>query len=99
MIKMSITITIILTATMVLAFNCFQMYFLIRKMQCLSLSKKQKFQKTSTKKFALYRAKLNVQNYRVSVIALAKLIPANFLVLISTKFINQNISKANDEIF
>ena len=60
MIKMSITKTIMLTATMVLAFNYFQMYFVIRKMQWLSLSKKQKFQKRSTKKFALYRTKLNV---------------------------------------
>ena len=31
--------------------------------------------------------------------AFAKLLPANLLVLISTKFINQNILKANDESF
>ena len=39
------------------------------------------------------------QKYKVSVAALAKLIPATFLVLISTKFIYQNLAKANDQIF
>ena len=39
------------------------------------------------------------QKYKVSVNPFAKSIPANFLVLISTKSINQNLSKANDKIF
>ena len=39
------------------------------------------------------------QIYKVSVTALAGSMPANFLVLISTKLINQNLSKPNDEIF
>ena len=51
-----------LTAMKVLAINCFKMYFLIRQKQCLSLSKKQKFQRKSTKKFTLCRTKVNVKN-------------------------------------
>ena len=43
--------------------------------------------------------KTGYQKYKVSDTAFAKLIPANFLVLIVTKFISQNLSKANDEIF
>ena len=43
--------------------------------------------------------KTGCQKYKVSVTAFAKSKPANFLVLIYTKFINQNLSKANDKIF
>ena len=43
--------------------------------------------------------KIECQKYRFSVTAFAELTPANFLVLISKKFINQNISNANYEIF
>ena len=68
MIKMSMTITIMLTAIMVLVFNCFQMYFLISKKQCLSLSKKQKFQKRNTKTFTLFRTKLNVKSTKFQLI-------------------------------
>ena len=42
--------------------------------------------------------KTECQKYGVSVTALAKLIPAIFLVLTSAMFINQNMSKAKDEI-
>ena len=45
MIKMPIVITIMLTAIMVLAFNCFQMHFLIRKKQCFSLSEQNRMSK------------------------------------------------------
>ena len=43
--------------------------------------------------------KTECQIYKVSVTALAVSMPANFLVLITTKLINQILSKANDEIF
>ena len=88
-----------LTAIMDLVFNCFQISFLISKKQCLSLSKKQKFQKRSTRKIHSLQNKTECQKYKVSVTAFAKSIPANFLVLTSAKLINQNLSKANYEIF
>ena len=47
-VNINIKIPIMLTTVTFLAFNCFQMYFLIYKKQCLSLTKKQKFQKRST---------------------------------------------------
>ena len=62
MIKMSITITLILTARIILDFNCFQMSLLICKKQCRSLSRKHKHQKRSTKKFTFCRKKLDVKN-------------------------------------
>ena len=40
--------------------------------------------------------KTGYQNYKVSVTAIAKLMPATFLILI---FTNQNLSKANDKTF
>ena len=35
----------------------------------------------------------------VSVTAITKLMPANLSILITTKFKNQNLSKANDKVF
>lgn len=43
--------------------------------------------------------KTECQKYKNLVTAFAKLIPPNFLVLISTKSRTQNLSKANDEVF
>ena len=43
--------------------------------------------------------KTGCQKYEVSVTAIAKLMPANFSILIFTKFKNQNLSKANDKLF
>ena len=43
--------------------------------------------------------KTECQKYKILVTTFVKSIPANSLVLISTKFINQNLSKATDEIF
>ena len=43
--------------------------------------------------------KTECQKHKVSVTAFAKLIPANFLVLVSSKFMYENLSQANDEIF
>ena len=50
------------TAIMILAFNCYEAYFLIHKQQSLRLSKKQKFPKKSTKNLTLCRTKLSVKN-------------------------------------
>ena len=52
-----------------------------------------KFQKRSTKMF-----KKICKKY-VSVTAITKLMPANFSILITTKFKNENLSKANDKVF
>ena len=43
--------------------------------------------------------KTECQKHKVSVTAFVKLIPANFLVLVSSKFMYENLSQANDEIF
>ena len=40
--------------------------------------------------------KIGCQKYKVSFTAIAKLTPANISILISTKFKNQTLSKAND---
>ena len=98
MIKMSIIITIVVTAVMILASSSFQISFLICKKQCHSLSRKHKFQKRSTKTFTFCRKKIRCQKCKVSILTFAKFKPANFSVLISTKFINLNLSKSNNEI-
>ena len=71
---------------------------LICKKQCRSLSRKHNFNKRSTNMHIL-QDKPRCQKYKVSDTAFAKLIPAIFVVLIATKFISQNLSKFNDEIF
>ena len=74
MIKMTITITIILTAIMVLAF----------------------FFRKEAPKSPHSAGKAECQRCKVSVIRFVKSITVTFLVLISTKFINQNLLKATD---
>ena len=39
------------------------------------------------------------KKYNVSVTAIAKLMPANLSILTITKFKNQNLSKANNNVF
>ena len=63
-IKMSTAVTIILTANIIIVFNCFQMSLWICKKQCCSLSTTHKFQKISTKKLTIFRIKLDVKNIK-----------------------------------
>ena len=86
--NLQIIIKMLITITMILTGN------LTCKKGCRSLLKK-RFRKEAPKS-SYSQDKTACQNSKVLLTAFAKLIP---VVLISTKFINQNLSKANDEVF
>ena len=96
MIKMTFVLILILTSIMIIVLIVFKRPFKFKK-QCRSLSRTQKFQKRSTKRFIICRINLAVKIY-ISVTAITKLMPANLSILITTKFKNQNLSKANDKV-
>ena len=82
---------------MIIVLNCFRTSFYIQK----PMSQFIKDTYISEKKYQ------NVHNLQdkhgckkyVSVTAIAKLMPANLSILITTNFKNQNLSKAKDKVF
>ena len=87
MIKISFETTLMLTATIIINFDCFQMSRQMQKamsqfIQATYISEK-KFQKLHN-----LQDKTGRQKYKVSVTAAAKLRPAHFSILISKKFKN-----------
>ena len=75
----------------------------VKKVNYNNSNANNKFNLQKASHVAVYQRKTNfrkeatkIQKYKVLI---AKLIPANILVLISTKFINQNQSKSDDDFF
>ena len=88
--KMAIIITVIIIAIMIKVFK-----YQFAKSNIAVYQGIENFRKEVTK-IHILQEKTGFQKYQVSVTAIAKLMAANFSILISTN-LDQNLSKANDE--